>query len=179
MAELTDKQELFCNQYLIDLNATQAAIRAGYSEDTARSIGSENLTKPDIQKRINELRQADAERLNITRERILQEYSKLAFFDVRKIHTPDGAIMPVNLMDDDSAAAIAGIEVYEENSTDDEGERMTVGQVKKIKLSDKRAALDSLCKVLGYNAADKLDVTSKGEQIQGFNYIPPNDSNTV
>lgn len=45
---LTDKQRLFCEEYLIDLNATQAAIRAGYSEKTARKIGSENLTKPDI-----------------------------------------------------------------------------------------------------------------------------------
>lgn len=45
---LTEKQQLFCDEYLIDLNATQAAIRAGYSEKTARKIGSENLTKPDI-----------------------------------------------------------------------------------------------------------------------------------
>lgn len=45
---LTDKQRLFCEEYLIDLNATQAAIRAGYSEKTARKIGSENLSKPDI-----------------------------------------------------------------------------------------------------------------------------------
>lgn len=48
MAALTTKQQLFCDEYLIDLNATQAAIRAGYSKKTARSIGSENLLKPDI-----------------------------------------------------------------------------------------------------------------------------------
>ena len=45
---LTDKQEMFCREYLVDLNATQAAIRAGYSDKTARSVGNENLTKPDI-----------------------------------------------------------------------------------------------------------------------------------
>mgnify|MGYP004707086033 CR=1 FL=1 len=53
---LTDKQEMFCREYLIDLNAKQAATRAGYSDNTARKIGSENLTKPDIQNRIAELK---------------------------------------------------------------------------------------------------------------------------
>lgn len=51
---MTDKQRLFITEYLKDLNATQAAIRAGYSEDSARSIGQENLTKPDIKKAIQE-----------------------------------------------------------------------------------------------------------------------------
>ncbi len=63
MADLTAKQEAFCEEYMIDLNATQAAIRAGYSEDTARSIACENLTKPDIEDRIAELK---AERSNRT-----------------------------------------------------------------------------------------------------------------
>lgn len=54
MAKLTAKQQRFCDEYLIDLNATQAAIRAGYSEKTAKQIGQENLTKPDIRKYIDE-----------------------------------------------------------------------------------------------------------------------------
>lgn len=54
MAKLTEKQKRFCDEYLIDLNATQAAIRAGYSEKTAHSIGAENLTKPEIQKCLSE-----------------------------------------------------------------------------------------------------------------------------
>lgn len=53
---LTDKQEMFCREYLIDLNATQAAIRAGYSGKTANRTASENLSKPDIQSRIAELK---------------------------------------------------------------------------------------------------------------------------
>ncbi|HHZ71241.1 MAG TPA: terminase small subunit, partial [Methylococcaceae bacterium] len=55
VSKLTDKQEMFCLEYIIDLNATQAAIRAGYSEKTAQKIGSENLSKPLIQARIAEL----------------------------------------------------------------------------------------------------------------------------
>lgn len=53
MAKLTAKQQRFCDEYLIDLNATQAAIRAGYSKKTARKIGQENMTKPDIRQRID------------------------------------------------------------------------------------------------------------------------------
>ena len=52
---LTDKQEMFCREHLIDLNATQVAIRAGYSANTANRTASENLSKPDIQSRIAEL----------------------------------------------------------------------------------------------------------------------------
>lgn len=54
MAKMTPKQKRFCDEYLIDLNATQAAIRAGYSEKTAYSIGVENLKKPEIKKYIDE-----------------------------------------------------------------------------------------------------------------------------
>ncbi len=56
MADLTAKQEAFCNEYMIDLNGAQAAIRAGYSEDSAKEIASENLTKPNIAERIVELK---------------------------------------------------------------------------------------------------------------------------
>ena len=62
MADLTAKQEAFCIEYLIDLNATQAAIRAGYSEDTARQMGSENLSKPYMAEKIAELQEERAAR---------------------------------------------------------------------------------------------------------------------
>lgn len=70
--ELTDKQELFCQEYLLDLNATAAAIRAGYSKETARSIGWENLTKPDIHTRIVELKATRAAKLEIDAEWVLR-----------------------------------------------------------------------------------------------------------
>lgn len=63
---LTDKQRRFCEEYLIDLNATQAAIRSGYSEKTAHSIGAENLMKPEIQTHIQKLQESRSEELNIT-----------------------------------------------------------------------------------------------------------------
>lgn len=153
--KLTAKQEKFCNEYLIDLNATQAAIRAGYSEKTAAVIAAENLTKPNISQYIQEARQKSAEKAEISREKVINEYAKLAFFDIRKVLTVDGGLKDTTEWDDDSAAAIAGLESYDEKEPDS---GMVLGTVRKIKVSDKRAALDSLCKVLGFNAPEKSEI---------------------
>ena len=69
---MTDKQQRFVEEYLVDLNATQAAIRAGYSEKTARKIGHENVTKPDIQAAIAKARGKQTERTNITADMVLE-----------------------------------------------------------------------------------------------------------
>ena len=79
MAKMTAKQRLFCDEYLIDLNATQAAIRAGYSEKTARKIGQENLTKPDIQEYIQKRTADRIERTEITQDMVLRELAIIAF----------------------------------------------------------------------------------------------------
>lgn len=79
---LNPKQSRFVDEYLIDLNATQAAIRAGYSAQTARSIGAENLTKPDIQEAIQKAQAARCERTGITQDRVLAELQLLAFSDL-------------------------------------------------------------------------------------------------
>lgn len=73
MAKMTEKQKRFCDEYLISLNATQAAIKAGYSEKTAKQIGQENLTKPDIQKYIEE-RMAEKEAELIADQNEVMEY---------------------------------------------------------------------------------------------------------
>lgn len=69
---LNARQKLFCNEYIVDLNATRAAIAAGYSEKTARKIGSENLTKPDIQNYIRELMEAKDKALIASQDEVLQ-----------------------------------------------------------------------------------------------------------
>jgi len=76
--KLTAKQEAFCQEYLIDLNATAAAKRAGYSEDSAYSIGSENLKKPEIAARIVELRAQLSERTHVTPEYVIQGIKETA-----------------------------------------------------------------------------------------------------
>ena len=72
MGQLTPKQEMFIKEYLVDLNATQAAIRAGYSKKTARFIGEENLTKPNIQKSISEAMQVRSDEVKITSNDVLK-----------------------------------------------------------------------------------------------------------
>lgn len=78
MAKLTAKQERFVEEYLVDLNATQAAIRAGYSLKTARAIGQENLTKPDIQDAIQKAMEQRSHRTEITQDWVLEELRKVA-----------------------------------------------------------------------------------------------------
>src|SRR6056297_478874 len=77
--ELTDKQKAFCEEYLIDLNATQAAIRAGYSEDSANNIGPENLLKPSIQKEIQKLKDVRSKRTQITADKVLEELARIGY----------------------------------------------------------------------------------------------------
>jgi phage terminase small subunit len=78
MAKLTERQERFCKEYIIDLNGTQAAIRAGYSEKTAKEISSENLTKPNIINRIAELTKPKLDELDISAEWILKSLKSVA-----------------------------------------------------------------------------------------------------
>src|SRR5690606_36988425 len=78
MANLTPKQQRFVEEYLIDLNATQAAIRAGYSEKTAYSVGHENLKKPEIQKAIEEAQSKLSNKTQVTVEMVVQGLLKEA-----------------------------------------------------------------------------------------------------
>ena len=82
MANLTPKQERFCEEYLIDLNATQAAIRAGYSEKTAYSAGQRLLRNVEIQNRIAELKAERSKRTEITQDRVVKELAAMAFANV-------------------------------------------------------------------------------------------------
>lgn len=147
---LTDKQKKFCEEYLIDLNATQAAIRAGYSENTANEQGARLLAKVSISQYVQERQEALQTDTGITQKRVLEEYAKIAFSDIRRFYTVDGALKSIHELDDQTAAALSGVEVYEEKSSaDPEDESFTLGQTKKIKTYDKVKALDSLARHLG------------------------------
>lgn len=78
---LTPKQSLFVKEYLVDLNATQAAIRAGYSENRADAMGHENLRKPEIAAAIQEAMDERGKRTGVTADRVLKEIERLAMFD--------------------------------------------------------------------------------------------------
>ena len=141
---MTPKQAAFVDEYLIDLNATQAAIRAGYSAKTAGVVGHENLKKPEIAELLSSRMAAREGRTEITQDRVLLELSRLAFLDIRKAFDASGNLKEVCELDDDTAAAIAGIEISESV-----GESGAVTRLKKIKFSDKRASLDLAGRHLG------------------------------
>jgi phage terminase small subunit len=161
--KLTPKQERFVEEYLIDLNATQAAIRAGYSQRTAASIGEENLRKPEISAAIHAAKAARSERTGITQDRVLQELARIAFYDLRKLYREDGSLKAPHEWDDDTAAALAGVEVVETKGNaeiGEEGARHIPEFVKKAKVFDKNSALTLAMRHLGM-LRDKVEHTGK------------------
>lgn len=142
---LTPKQKRFVAEYLIDLNATAAAKRAGYSEKTAYSIGIENLKKPEIQSAIQEAQTERQKRTEITQDMVLRETAKLAFFDIRKMFGKNGKPLDISELDADTAAALVGLDV--QDVFDNDGDY--VGFVKKYKMADKLKALELLGKHVG------------------------------
>lgn len=140
---LNAKQQRFIAEYLIDLNATEAAIRAGYSKKTAYSIGQENLTKPEI---ASAVATAKAEQLNsagLTASRVLEELRRLAFQDPRNLWDAQGNLKPLHELTDAQAAAVAGVEVIIKNAEAGDGK---TDRVHKIKMWDKPKALEMLAK---------------------------------
>lgn len=142
---LTPKQSRFVQEYLIDLNATQAAIRAGYSKKTAHAIGSENLSKPLIIEELQVERLRLAKVTKVTPERVIAELAKIGFSDVRSILTDEGGIQDVSDWSDDAAGAIASFEVAAAPGHDGEPS----GRVYKVKTWDKLNALEKMGKHLG------------------------------
>lgn len=144
---LTDKQQRFVEEYLIDCNATQAAIRAGYSAKTAEQQGSRLLRNVQVRAAVDAGREATSEKLEITKERVLGELAKIGFSDIRKMFGPGGHLLPIDALDDDAAAALSSIEVVTRKVPG--GEEAEVEHVAKIKVWDKRAALVDIGKHLG------------------------------
>ncbi|HMN92222.1 MAG TPA: terminase small subunit [Hydrogenophaga sp.] len=147
VADMSPKQEAFVREYLVDLNATQAAIRAGYSKKTAGSIGEENLRKPEIRSAVDAALAVVAKRVGVTAERVLRERARIAFFDPRKLLDAEGNPRALRDLDDDSAAAIAALEIVQLSSS--EGAPGVISLVKKYRFASKDASLVALEKHLG------------------------------
>ncbi|MBP7398173.1 MAG: terminase small subunit [Chitinophagales bacterium] len=162
---LNARQKKFCEQYLIDLNATQAALRAGYSKKTSYAIGFENLKKVEIQKYISERQNKLAESTGITQERVLAEYAKIAFSDVRSLFDENSRLLSIKDIPDAIAAALSSVEVDQIYNNIPAG-KVEIGDTKKVKLWDKTKALDSIARHLGMFAKDNAQ--SKPEVI-----VPP------
>ena len=145
---MTQKQKRFIEEYLIDLNATQAAIRAGYSPDTAKSIGSENLTKPDIQARIARAMAERSRRTGVNADRVVMELAKIAFVNAKDVIDSDTAtVRPDALPEDTAAIQSVKVKTFGED-----------GLEREIKMADKLKALELLGKHLGM-FKDKVELS--------------------
>jgi phage terminase small subunit len=157
---LTRRQALFVAEYLTDLNATRAAISAGYSRKGAEQTGSVLLRNPKVQQEISNKHGVRLNRLEITADRVLQEIAKMAFFDPRDLFEDDGSIKQLKDIDPNARMAISGIEVTELFEGAGE-QKHAYGLCKKIKLVDKGINLERLGRHLKL-FTDKLEASGPG-----------------
>lgn len=156
---LTNKHKRFCEEYLVDLNATQAAIRAGYKPKTARSQGQRLLTNADIQQYLQQLMDKRSERTEITADRVLEELAAIAFSDRTELAQvgKHGEVnfTPTEQLPDETKKIIAGIE---------NGKYGT-----KVTTYDKVKALELLGKHLGIftSGADNSEALKKLDEVLG------------
>jgi phage terminase small subunit len=173
MSKLPPKQAEFVKQYLVDLNASAAAMRAGYSAKTADQIAYQLLQKTSVREAIQAAMEERSKRTEITADRVLQELARMAFFDARRLFADNGEPLPVTAMDEDTARAVVGLDV----ATIGNGE-VGVGQVMKLKLADKKGALELLGRHLGM-WKDKTELTGPNggplQQSVQIEFVAPTD----
>lgn len=148
---LTRKQAAFVEEYLVDFNATRAAIRAGYSEKTAEAIGFENLRKPKISAAIDAAREERSERTRVTADMVVEELARIGFSNMKRFASwgPDGGgLRSSGELKDEEAACVSEVVVNKTVTTDKWGEISETTNAR-FKLHDKLGALNSLGKHLG------------------------------
>lgn len=165
--KLNPKQKRFAEEYLKDLNAKQAAIRAGYSERSAEVQGARLLSNDKVQDFLREQGHAISERTNVTIDRVVQELARLGFSDLRDAFTADGHLIDPKEWPDDLAASIASVEVVTRptNETAKDGSKI-IEHIHKIKVWDKNSALEKLAKHLGMFIERHEHSGKDGEPIQ-------------
>lgn len=136
---LTDKQEMFCREYLIDLNATQAAIRAGYSEKTSNEQGARLLANVSVQNRISELKAERNDRIDVDADYVLKRLFEIDQMDVMDILLANGELKPIKDWPKVWRTTLSGMDVTEMAGD-------AAGLLKKIKWPDKVKNLELLGK---------------------------------
>lgn len=178
--KLTAKQRAFVDEYLVDLNASAAARRAGYSDRTAYRTGADNLRKPQIAAAIEAAQAARAKRTEVTADRVVEELAKVGFanlLDYFHLTSEGEPVIDLSDITRDQAAALAELQVedFVEGRGDDSRQVRRV----RIKVADKLRALDQLGQHLGI--AKRVDVTSDGEKLGALVqvYLPDNKRDSL
>lgn len=142
------KHRRFCEEYIIDLDGTAAAIRAKYSAKRAKVTASELLKRQDVKDYLSQVQKKVADKLEFSAIGVLDQLKKIVFNDPRKFFDEHGNMIPIKDLPDDCAAALSSIEINEEFQTVNNVKIFT-GYTKKIKFWDKNAAVDKAMKHLG------------------------------
>lgn len=150
MAKLSNKQKLFCDEYLIDLNVTQAAIRAGYTPKYADAQGYKLLDKPAIKDYIDKAIAKRSRRTGINQDRVIQELARIAFVKAADVINVNTATVKKNVSDDD-LSTIQSVKIKTVPTAYGKGVE------REVKLADKMKALELLGKHLGL-FTDKIDL---------------------
>ena len=161
MPTLTPKQKLFKSAYLANgMNATQAAITAGYSKKTAKSQGARLLTNVDIRDAIAGRSEKALAKIDFSVDRTLEFVARLAFFDPKDLFEDDGSMKRMQDIPEEVRTVIAGLEVSDIWDSGEGEQKSIIGIMKKIKLSDRLSALD---KLMRYHSLyrDKVEHTGK------------------
>jgi phage terminase small subunit len=145
--KLTARQLKFCEEYQLTLNATQAAVRAGYSERTANRIASENLSKPDIQNKIAELQKKTREVAEITKQEIIDELGAILRSNISDYMKFDGKKIEFKSFTELTEFQLKAIEGIKQGRNGIE-----------LKLHGKSWSIDRICKILGYDTAQDINL---------------------
>lgn len=161
--KLTAKQERFCYEYCIDFNATQAAIRSGYKSENAYATGAENLRKPQIKERIKQMQDNLAETAGISALRVIKEHEKIAFSSIAHLHNTWIERVEFDQLTDEQKACIKSIstKIQKKNIGTSEDPEIIEIEFVKVELYDKQKSLDSINKMLGFDAPVKTELTGK------------------
>lgn len=172
--KLTKKQIIFCHEYVVDWNASRACRVAGYSENSCYEQGSQNLTKLNIQTYIEYIQKDLAKLAGISALKNIQELSKIAYSSIAHLHNTWIELKTFEELTDDQKASIESIDTKTETKLNGE-EVINVNYVK-IKLFSKTQAIETINKMLGWNAPEKTDakITHFNNQIQ-VEIIKPNE----
>lgn len=145
---MEDKYKRFCEEYIIDLNGTKAAIRAGYAESGAAVRACELLASPEVQEYIAELKRKRSERTEITADMVLKELARLGFSDISAYYDSGLTLKELSELSKDKTAAISQIKVTETEF--EGGSKKTI----EFKLHDKLSALEKISKHIGFYEKD-------------------------
>ncbi len=142
--ELTEKRARFIEEYLRDYNGTQAAIRAGYAPESAGVEACRLLKNANVRKRLEKRKKQLLDAISEDQFRTMRELSRVAHLDIRKLYDEQGQLKPVSEWDDESAAAVAGVETVRRQSPEerDEEGNPVWETVMKVKTYDKVKALE-------------------------------------